>query len=81
MLRRETLRPFVTILLGSIFSGLWTGLLQMGLMDSYLASNPTYVEAMAGQPVWAPIPFTLGMGAVFGVIFGGVAVGIKKARS
>lgn len=51
ILGREVSNVFATIFVGSVLSGLWTGVVQMALMDSYLTSNPEYAAAMAGQPV------------------------------
>ena len=76
--------PFVTALLASVLSGVWTGCVQIALADAYVANNPWYADQVAEagglQPV-AVLLFGVGMGVAWGLLVGVVLWAIARART
>ena len=80
----QQLRPFVTLLVASVLSGVWTGTTQYLLRDHYVANNPWYADQIAEQGgVSAPavIGFALVAGTVFGLVLGGGAWAVTRFRA
>ncbi|MCA9715374.1 MAG: hypothetical protein H6713_17970 [Myxococcales bacterium] len=82
--RREA-RPFVTVLLASVVTGLLTGLVQGLLQQRYIASNPWYAADFAGLGSGLVlglqfVGFGVVMGSLFGVAVGLVAVIVARVR-
>lgn len=81
VIRRE-LRPFLTPLVASTLSGVWTGGTQYVLRDQYLANNPWYADQLTeqGMTLSGTVLFGVGMGVVWGLIVGGICWGVAKRR-
>ncbi|MCA9693148.1 MAG: hypothetical protein KC636_26365 [Myxococcales bacterium] len=78
-------RPFLTLLVASVLSGLWTGLFQLLLRDQYVAHNPAYAAdfaalADASTLEWAMsfVGFGLAAGLVFGLVVGAIGWGLAR---
>jgi len=85
VLRRSTPRPFVTLTLGSLLSGAFTGGIQSALLTQFRAANPWWAAEMdpVGDPelVRALLVQGLGAGLVFGLAVGGVAWALARRRA
>ena len=79
----QQLRPFVTLFVASVLSGLWTGATQYLLREHYIANNPWYAEEIAakgGLTAPAVIGFALGVGTMFGLVLGAGAWAVRRLR-
>lgn len=82
VVRRE-LPAFVTPLLASVLSGVWTGGAQYLLRDHYVANNPWYADEIAkagGLTLSGILGFALVMGLIWGLLLGGAFKGIVAFR-
>ncbi|MCH9682266.1 MAG: hypothetical protein K0V04_12580 [Deltaproteobacteria bacterium] len=80
---RTRQRPFLTTLLASLLSGVWTGTLQVVLAEQYIANNPWYAEDIVqagGMTAAAVIGFALTMGLAWGLVVGGIVTLVARRR-
>lgn len=79
VVRFDVKRPFWTILLGSIATGVVAGTIQVLLFWQYRANNPWYAEELQGRGRTAFLGTFVGQGIIAGAIFGIIA-GVLAAR-
>lgn len=81
---RYRLSAFVTPLLASVLSGVWTGGTQYVLREAYVANNPWYAEQIAeagGLTAPAVLGFAVAMGLGWGLLVGGIVWVIAQRAS
>ncbi len=81
---RSNLPAFVTPLLASVLSGVWTGGAQYLLRDQYVANNPWYASDIAeagGITLGGVLGFALVMGLAWGLVLGAVFRGVAALRA
>lgn len=82
VVKARTPKPFLTVVVGSLLTGLWCGVVQTVLFDAYLASNAEAAAQIEDPSRAAAAPLLIGfgvlMGLVFGAIFGAIAAAISK---
>lgn len=66
-------RPFLTVLLGSIATGVLAGAIQVLLFWQYRANNPWYADELQGKGRTAFLMSFVGQGVIAGAIFGLIA--------
>jgi len=85
VVRRSTPRPFATIVLGSVLSGVFTGGIQSAFLTQFRAANPWWATEMDpvadAELVKSLLVQGLGAGLVFGLVVGGVAWAIARRRT